>query len=457
MTSPAFLLLVLYNALPLDAQTTQAICCITKIVTGSPGNTLDGTYSYLKPAEGTKDPNCYDGCIYSREGRAGEEYCFQAVAVGANIKDECDAPTGSMLSMSSAAGGNTGAAGGATAAAGGTTEAAGGTTGGAAGTTGAAGGTTGAAGGTTGAAGGTTGVAGGTTAAAGPVTTESSAALRQQALDAAQRVADNQAAITDNNDKIQKAEDTTSAIDAIKAKLNDGATTPAGRLRVKRQATQSTVATPFPVTEPTTCTAFGATYKILLDLAKAVADGNIAQIKVYVNALINVDVANICDNSARASLADETKNKAAEATTSTKAYTGGKKTDNEDRKEEVNKDIELQKKVNEKLIIRDEATVPVAASTYAIQPATDSVQLTTNAIQPTPKGSTPGGGSPPPQGSTAGGDSPPPKGSAPGGGSPPPKGSTAGGDSPPPQGSTPGEGSPPPKGSTAGGDSPPPQ
>merc|ERR1719186_616441 len=257
MTSPAFLLLVLYNVLPLDAQTTQAICCNTKIVTGSPGSTLDGTYSYLKNEAGTKDPNCYDGCIYSREGRAGEEYCFQAVAVGATIKDECDAPTGSMLSMTTqsssaggntgaaggstgAAGGTTGAAGGATAAGGGTTGAAGGATAAAGGTTGAAGGATAGAGGTTGAAGGTTGGAAGTTAAAGPMTTESSAALRQQALDAAQRVADNQAAITDNNDKIKKAEDTTSAIDAIKAKLNDGATTPAGRLRVKRQATQAT-------------------------------------------------------------------------------------------------------------------------------------------------------------------------------------------------------------------------
>merc|ERR1712106_880830 len=173
MTSPAFLLLVLYNILPLDAQTTQAICCNTKIVTGSPGNTLDGTYSYLKDWD-PKDPNCYDGCIYSREGRAGEEYCFQAVAVGATMKDECDAPTGSMLSMttqSSAAGGNTGAAGGSTGAAGGTTGAAGGVTA-------AAGGTTGAAGGTTGAAGGSTGAAVGTTAAAGPMTTESSAALR---------------------------------------------------------------------------------------------------------------------------------------------------------------------------------------------------------------------------------------------------------------------------------------
>merc|ERR1712106_57722 len=168
MTSPAFLLLVLYNVLPLDAQTTQATCCNTKIVTGSPGNTLDGTYSYLEEA-GTKDPNCADGCIYSMVGRAGEEYCFQAVAVGATIKDECDAPTGSMLSMttqSSAAGGNTGAAGGATAAAGGTTGAAGGATAAAGETTGAAGGTTGGAGGTTGAAGGTTGVADGTTAAA---------------------------------------------------------------------------------------------------------------------------------------------------------------------------------------------------------------------------------------------------------------------------------------------------
>merc|ERR1712106_865904 len=437
MTSPAFLLLVLYNILPLDAQTTQAICCNTKIVTGSPGNTLDGTYSYLKDWD-PKDPNCADGCIYSREGRAGEEYCFQAVAVGATIKDECDAPTGSMLSMttqSSAAGKTTGAAGGVTTAAGGTTGAADGTTGG-------AGGSTGVAGGTTGAAGGTTGAAVGTTAAAGPMTTESSAALRQQALDAANRVADNQALIAENDDKIKKAEETTSAIEAIQAKLSAGATTPtSGRRREKRQATEPT-ATLFPVTEPTTCTAFSVTYKALLVLATAVADDNIAQIKVYVIALQVVDIVQVCNSADGATLALETNDKAVEATTSTKIYTGKKNTDNEDLKEEVNKDIVKQKAINEKLIIRDEATVPVAASTYAIQPATDSVQLTTNAIQPTPKGSTPGGGSPPPKGSTAGGDSPPPQGSTPGGGSPPPKGSTAGGVSPPPQGSTPGGDSP---------------
>merc|ERR1711892_158367 len=337
-----------------------------------------------------------------------------------------------MTTQSSAAGGNTGAAGGSIGAAGGNT--------------GGAGGSTGVAGGTTGAAGGTTGAAVGTTAA-GPMTTESSAALRQQALDAANRVADNQAVIAENDDKIKKAEETTSAIEAIQAKLSAGATTPtSGRRREKRQATE---ATPFPVTEPTTCTAFSVTYKALLVLATAVADDNIAQIKVYVIALQVVDIVQVCNSADRATLAEETNDKAVEATTSTKIYTGKKNTDNEDRKEEVNKDIELQKKVHEKLIIRDEATVPIAASTYAIQPATDSVQLTTNAIQPAPKGSTPGGDSPQPQGSTAGGDSPPPKGSTPGGGSPPPKGSTPGGDSPTPQGSTPGGGSPPPKGSTA--------
>merc|ERR1719400_2894973 len=69
-------------------------CCLKKVVSGT-SNDMDGTYNYKKTFDGTKDENCFDGCIYTREGREGEEYCFKFVTSGAaNINDECGAPTG---------------------------------------------------------------------------------------------------------------------------------------------------------------------------------------------------------------------------------------------------------------------------------------------------------------------------------------------------------------------------
>merc|ERR1712226_1151008 len=70
------------------------VCCSRKVVSGA--GTMDGTYNYVKTFDGEKNENCYDGCIYTREGRTGEEYCFKWVDSGAaNINDECEAPTGS--------------------------------------------------------------------------------------------------------------------------------------------------------------------------------------------------------------------------------------------------------------------------------------------------------------------------------------------------------------------------
>ena len=49
---------------------------------------MDGVYSYSETNQG-RDAACADGCVYSREGRVGEEYCFMAVVDGANIEDVC--------------------------------------------------------------------------------------------------------------------------------------------------------------------------------------------------------------------------------------------------------------------------------------------------------------------------------------------------------------------------------
>merc|ERR1719400_2016768 len=79
-------------------------CCLKKVVSGT-SNDMDGTYNYKKTFDGTKDENCFDGCIYTREGREGEEYCFKFVTSGAaNINDECGAPTGTTPASGSSPG-----------------------------------------------------------------------------------------------------------------------------------------------------------------------------------------------------------------------------------------------------------------------------------------------------------------------------------------------------------------
>merc|ERR1712168_692134 len=308
--------LVLYSLSYLQA---QDICCKTKIVSGTLAEDqgLAGTYTLLRDAGVAPAAACANGCVYSRDGMEGDEYCFQAVAAGADIEDqECGADTGA-------------------------TEPAGATD--------------------------------GATEPAGGQTTASSDELRQQAEDAAARVAANNNLIDEANQNIANAESTTAAIDNIKEKLSPAATTPGRRVRQKRQDTTDGP-TPMPVEVPATCNDFGDAYKELLRLAAAVDDDNIDQIKVYVDALIVVDVVALCDSDARAALATETNAKADAAIESTKEYTDATEIKVTELKQKVNEDIALQETINEELVSRDEPTVPVAASTHAIEPTTPSAE-----------------------------------------------------------------------------------
>merc|ERR1712106_392235 len=378
----------------------HGLCCTKKIVTGAAAEDkgLEGTYTLLNDVADDKNAACFDGCVYSREGKLGEEYCFQAVAGGADIEDQCDAPTG------------------------------------------------------------TTAVAGAqTTAGAGAQTTPlSSDELRQKAEDAAARVKANNAIIVEDNERIEKAEATTLAIDAIQAKITDEATTPTGRIRQKRQAATN-APTPKAVDEPTTCEEFETTYTDLLDMAADVTDENIAQIKVYVDALINVDVAGMCTPAERLALATDTNAKAEAAVKSTKDYTGTKETKVEALKKEVNEDIELQSTINDELVEREEATVPIDAQTYAVDATTPSGSggVQTPEDMNTPKGTTPVDadtpeGTPPAEAVTPEG-TPPAEGETPEG-TPPAEGETQEG-TPPAEAGTP-EGTPPAEGETLEGTPP---
>merc|ERR1711970_1174326 len=274
--------LVLYSLSYLQA---QDICCKIKIVSGTLADDqgLSGTYTLLRDAGAAPDEACANGCVYSRDGMEGDEYCFQAVAAGADIEDqECGADTGA-------------------------TDPAGATD--------------------------------GATEPAGAQTTASSDELRQQAVDAAERVEDNNNRIAEANQNIAKAESTTEAIDDIREKLSPTATTTGRRLRQKRQDSTDGP-TPMPVEVPETCTEFGEAYKKLLDLAADVDDDNIDQIKVYVDVLINVIIEDLCDSTARETLATETNADADAAIKSTKEYTDATEIKVTELKQKVNDDID---------------------------------------------------------------------------------------------------------------------
>merc|ERR1711970_1403113 len=342
--------LVLYTLSYLQAQDT---CCKTKIVSGTLAEDqgLAGTYTLLRDAGSAPDAACANGCVYSRDGVQGDEYCFQAVAAGADIEDqECGADTGATD---------------------------------------------------------------GATDPAGEQTTASSDELRQQAVEAAARVEANNNLIDEANQNIANAESTTAAIDDIKEKLSPTATTPdpGRRLRQKRQDSTDGP-TPMPVEEPGTCSEFGEAYKELINLAAVVDDDNIDQIKVYVDALMAVDVVVLCDSSERAALATETNALAETAIESTKEYTDATEIKITELKQKVNDDIALQENINEQLEIRDEPTVPVAASTHAIAPTTPSTEEeNTEGEGETPEGTPPvegetPEGTPPVEGETPEGTTP---------------------------------------------------
>merc|ERR1711887_256649 len=87
MTStPVLLFLVLTMTLPCMSQ--DLFCCEVKVVTGTGELDLDGKYTFDQTNIG-RDPACYDGCVYTREDREGEEYCFKSVEEGAMIEEQC--------------------------------------------------------------------------------------------------------------------------------------------------------------------------------------------------------------------------------------------------------------------------------------------------------------------------------------------------------------------------------
>merc|ERR1739838_1112042 len=84
--------LLIGSLLLLDLTNAQD-CCQKKVVTAPSEHA--GTFTFVRKFDGEKDSNCFDACIYSKDGADGEEFCFKAVDKdAATINEECDATPG---------------------------------------------------------------------------------------------------------------------------------------------------------------------------------------------------------------------------------------------------------------------------------------------------------------------------------------------------------------------------
>merc|ERR1719245_393931 len=101
------LLVSLSLAHVLNAQTTGAgaSCCQKKVV--SEPAEFAGEYNFKQDVGDSKDSNCFDGCIYTKDG-GSDEYCFKQVSSGApTIDDQCDASPQPTSGGSTSPGGET--------------------------------------------------------------------------------------------------------------------------------------------------------------------------------------------------------------------------------------------------------------------------------------------------------------------------------------------------------------
>merc|ERR1719384_129069 len=101
------LLVSLSLAHVLNAQTTGAgaSCCQKKVV--SEPAEFAGEYNFKQDVGDSKDSNCFDGCIYTKDG-GSDEYCLKQVSSGAaTIDDQCDASPQPTSGGSTSPGGET--------------------------------------------------------------------------------------------------------------------------------------------------------------------------------------------------------------------------------------------------------------------------------------------------------------------------------------------------------------
>merc|ERR1712232_199051 len=344
-------------------------CCLKKVVSGT-SNDMDGTYNYKKTFDGTKDENCFDGCIYTREGREGEEYCFKFVTSGAaNINDECGAPAGTTPASGSSPGAQS------------TPPPSGSSPGSDSPTP----------------TGGETSPqpTGGETSPGFTVPTSAGSTLSpEDTISAANAVITQaNAAHAVATENANTASEASATVDEIQASLSAS--------RIKRQSASTTVG---PVTD---CADFGSKYNQLLTELSSFSDSNVGLIKQLVTVLKGAT--NPCDEAGKAALKAQTESKVAAAKSKATEYKAAKEAEKE----------ELVKKVQQALADIEKANTDLTnASKPTVAGFTAAFSLTTNPPTGGETSPSPTGGETSPQ-PTGGETSPPPTG---GETSPPPTG-----------------------------------
>merc|ERR1711936_1491850 len=390
----------------IEAQTTQSAtpsgeCCYKKTVTGT-ANEMDGTYYFKKNVVDVKDPNCADGCIYTREGRESEEYCFKAVNSGAaDINNECEAPTGtpegtgmpsespSMPPSETATGSPTGTPEGTAMPSQSDTP---------------------------------TGTAEGTElppSASSTPSTAGSTLSPEDTIDAAnaaitQASADHTRATENSN----TASEASSAVDDIQSSLST---------RIKRQSESTTVG---PVSD---CNDFGSKYNLLLDELSNFSDNNVGLIKQLVAVLKSV-VTIPCTQSEKSSLKSTTASKVDSAKSKASSYKAEKEKEKDDAVKRVQAAQAQIVSSNQLLLDAGKQTKAPVTPSFTI-PTTVQAETTpagtgTEITSPQPEGSS---GPSLPEGTGTGITSPQPEGSS---GPSLPEGTGTGITSPQPEGSS---------------------
>merc|ERR1712088_284955 len=347
-------------------------CCLKKVVSGT-SNDMDGTCNYKKTSDGTKDENCFDGCIYTREGREGEEYCFKFVTSGAaNINDECGAPTGTTPASGSSpppSGSSPGSespvpTGGET-----SPPPTGGET--------------------------SPQPTGGETSPGSTVPTSAGSTLSpEDTISAANSVITQaNAAHAVATENANTASEASAAVDEIQASLSAS--------RIKRQSASTTVG---PVTD---CADFGSKYKQLLTELSSFSDSNVGLIKQLVTVLKGAT--NPCDKDGKDALKAQTESLVAAAKSKATEYKAAKEAEKEELVKKVQQALADIEKANTDLTNAGKPTAAVVTAAFSVTTTPPS----TGETSPPPTG---GETSPPP---TGGETSPPPTG---GDTSPPPTG-----------------------------------
>merc|ERR1719400_1592546 len=347
-------------------------CCLKKVGCGT-SNDMDGTYNYKKTFDGTKDENCFDGCIYTREGREGEEYCFKFVTSGAaNINDECGAPTGTTPASGSSpppSGSSPGSespvpTGGET-----SPPPTGGET--------------------------SPQPTGGETSPGSTVPTSAGSTLSpEDTISAANSVITQaNAAHAVATENANTASEASAAVDEIQASLSAS--------RIKRQSASTTVG---PVTD---CADFGSKYNQLLTELSSFSDSNVGLIKQLVTVLKGAT--NPCDATEKLALKTQTETKVAAAKSKATEYKAAKEAEKEELVKKVQQALADIEKANTDLTNAGKPTVAGVNAAFSVTTTPPS----TGETSPPPTG---GETSPPP---TGGETSPPPTGGVT---SPPPTG-----------------------------------